>query len=58
MDNKNLNWDWDWISNNDMKYGKEKWIKKKVKIAIEKKINYRILSNIFNSDICEIIVNL
>ena len=32
-------------------------IKKKIKIAIKKKINYKILSKIFDSDICEMIVN-
>ena len=50
-------WDWDYISMNDMKKGKEKWIKNKIKIEIFKKISYKILCNIIDSDICELIIN-
>ena len=55
--NPDKSWDWEGISNNDMKNGKEKWIKNKIKIEIFKKISYKILCSIIDSDICNLIIN-
>ena len=55
--NPDKDWNWNLISMNDMKNGKEKWIKNKIKIEILKKISYKILCNIIDSDICELIIN-
>ena len=51
-------WNWKFISQNSMKRGKELWIKNKIKNAVVKRvIIYKILCNIFENDICELIVN-
>ena len=50
-------WEWNSISNNSMNNGKQLWIKNKVKIEIFKKVIYKIICSIIDSDICELIIN-
>ena len=57
QNNPDKPWDWYKISSCQMSIGKQIWIKNKVKIEILKKISYKILCNIFDNDICELIIN-